>query len=167
MIKNVKIPEERLPVLIGKNGATKRSIQRKTKTKITAGEEEIIIDGESIGVLDAESVIKAIGRGFSPVHAELLMDEENTLVIIELPKGEKTQKRLKSRLIGTRGKSRRNIERLTGTYISVYGKTVSLIGKYGNVSLAEQAIQKIIKGIPHRFVYEFLEARQDEREEKS
>src|SRR3990167_8651753 len=163
MIKNVKIPEERLPVLIGKNGATKRSIQRKTKTKITAGEEEIIIDGESIGVLDAESVIKAIGRGFSPVHAELLMDEENTLVIIELPKGEKTQKRLKSRLIGTRGKSRRNIERLTGTYISVYGKTVSVIGKYHNVDLAEQALKKVIAGIPHRSVYEFLEGKQNER----
>ncbi|MBS3051430.1 MAG: RNA-processing protein [Candidatus Aenigmarchaeota archaeon] len=163
MIKNIKIPEERLPVLIGKNGMTKRSIQRKTKTKIDASEEEVIIEGESIGVLDAESIIKAIGRGFSPVHAELLLDEDNTFLIIELPKGEKTLKRLKSRLIGTRGKSRRNIERLTGTYISVYGKTVSVIGKYSNVNMAEQAVQKIIKGIPHRFVYEFLEARQDER----
>ena len=95
MIKNIKIPEERLPVLIGKNGMTKRSIQRKTKTKIDASEEEVIIEGESIGVLDAESIIKAIGRGFSPEHARLLLDEENTLVVIDLPKGEKTQKRLK------------------------------------------------------------------------
>ena|SRR3989338_1095804 len=163
MIKNIKIPEERLPVLIGKNGMTKRSIQRKTKTKISADEDEIIIEGESIGVLDAESIIKAIGRGFSPQSAELLLKEENALVIIELPKGEKTLKRLKSRLIGTRGKSRRNIERLTGTHMSVYGKTVALIGTYENVSLAEQAVQKIIKGMPHRFVYEFLEARQNER----
>lgn len=163
MIKNIKIPEERLPVLIGKKGMTKRFIERKTKTKIAAGEEEIIIEGESIGVLDAESIIKAIGRGFSPEHAELLLDEENTLVIMDLPKSKKSQKRLKSRLIGTRGKSRRNIERLTGTYISVYGKTISLIGSYNNVNLAEQAVQKIIKGIPHRFVYEFLEARQNER----
>lgn len=164
MIKNIKIPEDRLPVLIGKNGITKKSIQRKTKTKITAGEEEIVIKGEeSIGVLDAESIIKAIGRGFSPERAELLLKEENTLMIIELPKGEKTLKRLKSRLIGTKGKSRRNIERLTGTYVSVYGKTVSLIGKYENVNLAEQAVQKIIKGVPHRFVYEFLEGKQSER----
>lgn len=164
MIKNIKIPEERLPVLIGKKGMTKRSIERKTKTKISADEEEIVIEGESIGVLDAENIIKAIGRGFSPEIAENLLDEDNTLIIIDLPKSEKAQKRLKSRLIGTKGKSRRNIERLTGTYMSVYGKTVSLIGNYSNMNLAEQAVQKIIKGIPHRFVYEFLEARQHERQ---
>ena len=163
MIKNIKIPEDRLPVLIGKNGMTKKSIQRKTKTKISASEEEIVVEGESIGVLDAENIIRAIGRGFSPQVALLLLDEENTLLIIDLPKGEKTLKRLKSRLIGTKGKSRRNLERLTGVFVSVYGKTVSLIGKYDNVNLAEQAVKKIIKGIPHRFVYEFLEARQNER----
>ncbi|MBI4174566.1 MAG: RNA-processing protein [Candidatus Aenigmarchaeota archaeon] len=163
MIKNIKIPEERLPVLIGRNGMTRKSIEKKTKTKIDAGEEEVIIEGESIGVLDAENIIKAIGRGFSPESAELLLNEENALMIIDLPRGEKNQRRVKSRLIGTKGKSRRNIERLTGTRISVYGKTVSLIGKYENVALAEQAIQKIIKGVPHRFVYEFLEARQNER----
>ena len=165
MIKNIKIPEERLPVLIGRNGMTRKSIEKKTKTKIDATEEEVVIEGESIGVLDAESIIKAIGRGFSPESAELLLDEENTLMIIDLPRGEKTQRRVKSRLIGTKGKSRRNVEQLTGTRISIYGKTISLIGKYENVALAEQAIQKIIKGVPHRFVYEFLEERQHERQE--
>ena len=162
MIKIIKIPEDRLPVLIGKNGLVKKSIQRKTKTKI-AVEEEITIEGESLDVLDAENVIKAIGRGFSPENAKILLDEENTLSIIELPKNKRTLKRIKSRLIGTKGKSRRNIERLTGTYISVYGKTVSLIGKYSNINIAEQAINKIIEGIPHRFVYEFLEGKQNER----
>ncbi len=164
MIKNIKIPDERTSIVIGKNGLTKKALQRKTKTKISVGEEEIIIEGDdSIGVIDAENVIKAIGRGFSPENAELLLDEENTFLLIDLPRGEKNLKRVKSRIIGTRGKSRRNIERLTGTNISVYGKTVALIGKYENVALAGQAIQKIIKGIPHRFVYEFLEARQNER----
>lgn len=162
MIKNIKIPEERLAILIGKNGETKKNIEKKTRTKILIGE-EITVKGDSVSVLDAENIIRAIGRGFSPENAILLLDEENTLTIIDLPKNESALKRLRSRIIGTKGKSRRNIERLTGTRISVYGKTVSLIGKYGDVALAEQAIQKIIKGIPHRFVYEFLEARQNER----
>ena len=73
-------------------------------------------------------------------------------------------RRIRSRLIGTSGKCRRNIERLTGTRISVYGKTVAIIGKYTNAHLAAQAVEKIIKGIPHRSVYEFLEGKQDERD---
>ena len=47
--------------------------------------------------------------------------------------------------------------------MSVYGKTVSIIGKYQNVELAEQAVNKIIDGMPHRSIYEFLEGKQNER----
>jgi ribosomal RNA assembly protein len=166
MIKTVRIPEERLPVLIGKNGITKRRIEKLTKTKITV-EEEVEIDGESLDVITAENIVKAIGRGFSPENAEELAEEDATLMIIELPKDEHNAKRLRSRLIGTNGKCRRNIERLTGVKMSVYGKTVAVIGSYNDVSLAENAINKIIKGIPHRFVYEFLEGKQDERQEDS
>ena len=162
MIKNIKIPEERLPVLIGRNGTTKKSIAKKTKTKILI-EEEVTIEGESLDVLDAGNIVRSIGRGFSPEISMKLLDEENTLSIIDLPKEERTRKRISSRLIGTNGKSRRNLERLTGTYISVYGKTVSIIGKYQNVSLAEQALKELIDGVPHRFVYELLEGKQNER----
>jgi ribosomal RNA assembly protein len=163
MIKNIKIHDERLAVLIGKKGSVKRQIQRKTKTKISI-DEEVTIEGESLDVLNAENVIKAIGRGFSPTTASLLTEEDNTLLMIELPKSERAAKRIKSRIIGAGGKSRKNLERLTRTHLSVYGKTVSIIGKYSNVALAEGAVNKLIKGISHRFVYEFLEARQSELE---
>jgi len=33
MIKNIKIPDERLPVLIGRNGTTKKSLEKKQKQK--------------------------------------------------------------------------------------------------------------------------------------
>ena len=162
-INTIKIPEDRLPVLIGTKGSTRRRIEKSTKTKIVITGEEVTIKGDSINVLDVENIIKAIGRGFSPENAMLLLDEDNTLSIINLPKSEVARKRIRSRLIGTNGKSRRNIERLTRTHVSVYGKTVSIIGKYENVDMAGQAINKLIKGVPHRFVYEFLEGKQDER----
>jgi len=163
MIKTIKIPNERLAILIGPKGSTKRRIQKKTGTKILI-EEEVTIEGESLDVLDAGNIIKAIGRGFAPESALLLREEENTLSIIELPKNARETKRIKSRIIGTKGKSRRNMERLTRTYISVYGKTVAIIGKYSNVAMAEGAVNKIIKGISHRFVYQFLEEKQSELE---
>ena len=164
MIKIVKIPEERLPVLIGTKGSTKRVIARATKTKITV-DEEVVIEGESLDVMTAENIVRAIGRGFSPIKAKALLDENNTLEMRDLPKDERTTRRIRSRLIGTNGKCRRNIERLTNTRISVYGKTVAIIGPYNGVAFAMDAVNRIIKGIPHRSVYEFLEGKQDERDE--
>ena len=156
MIKPIKIPEERFAVLIGENGKTKRFIEKQTKTKIKISD-EIIIEGEALDILTTENIIKAIGRGFSPHNAMLLLDEENCLDLIQLPENEKSMKRIRSRLIGTKGKARRNMERLTKTKISVYGKTVSIIGTYDNLSKAKMAIEKLIGGFSHRSVYVFLE----------
>ncbi|MBI2579472.1 MAG: RNA-processing protein [Candidatus Aenigmarchaeota archaeon] len=156
MIRKIKIPEERIPVLIGRNGSTKREIQKSTNTAISV-EDEISIDGESVDVMAAENIVKAIGRGFPPDVAMILCKEENALEIINLPKERKELNRIKSRLIGTKGKSRRNIELLTGTHISVFGKTVSIIGEYEGVRAAYNAIEKLIKGQTHKSVYKFLE----------
>jgi len=156
MIKNIKIPEERIPVLIGNNGKTKKKIEMLTKTNIFV-DEEITIDGDAINLLTAENIVKAIGRGFSPEAALELTDEEVCLAVIPLPKNKKELKRLKSRLIGTHGKCRRNIETLTKTKISIYGKTVSVIGSYDDVERATDAIEKLISGISHKNVYKFLE----------
>ncbi|MCX6815520.1 MAG: KH domain-containing protein [Candidatus Aenigmarchaeota archaeon] len=158
MIRSVKIAEDRIGVLIGPAGRTKREIEKKTKTKIIVGD-EITINGDALDVMGAENIIKAIGRGFSPVNAFDLLDEENTLYIIILPKNPAELKRVRSRLIGQNGKCRRNIEMITKTKISIYGKTASIIGNYENVELAESGIKKLITGIPHKNVYAYLEER--------
>ncbi len=160
MIKKIRIPDERIPVLIGKNGKTKAMIQRLTHTKIDIGE-EATVEGEAVDVMTAESIIKAIGRGFSPEASEILCREDSTLEIIQLPKERKELNRIKSRLIGTKGKCRRNIENLTKTRISVFGKTVSVIGPYDNVRFVVEALQRLIKGDTHSSVYRFLEENQE------
>lgn len=162
MIKRLKIPESRIAVLIGQKGSTKRKISDLTKTKITIEDDEAVVEGESLNVLDAENIVKAISRGFSPENASLLLNEENSLMILDLPKEDKELKRIRSRLIGTNGKARRNIERLTRVKISVFGRTVSIIGSYENIEKARKSIEKIIKGSAHRFVYQELEKSQKE-----
>ncbi len=158
MIKVVKIPEKRIGVLIGKRGKVKKEIEELTNTKIDI-DKDVRIEGDALDVINAENVIKAIGRGFSPEKAFELLDEENTLVIIELPKNEKAIKRISSRIIGSKGRCRKKIETITKTYISVYGKTVSIIGRYDNVDIARIAIEKLISGSGHKNVYDFLERR--------
>jgi ribosomal RNA assembly protein len=158
MIRTTKLPDERIAVLIGRAGKTKKYIEKKTNTKI-AVEDEVKIEGEALDVMTAENIVKAIGRGFSPKNALHLLDEDRTLSINYLPKNEKILKRLRSRLIGTKGKCRRNLELLTKTKISIYGRTIGIIGTYDNVELAEDAISKLIEGSPHSHVYAYLEGK--------
>jgi ribosomal RNA assembly protein len=165
MLKRLLIPEERLAVVIGSKGSTKRNIEKNTNTKITI-QEDVQIEGEALEVLAASNVISAIGRGFSPKIAMSLLEEENTLIIIELPRDERVLRRVRSRLIGTRGKTRKNIEEYTKTKISIYGKTASVIGSYDDADFAKTSLEKLIKGLSHKSVYKFLEEEKRLRKQK-
>jgi ribosomal RNA assembly protein len=159
----LKIPRIRVGVLIGKKGSIKKLIEQKTKTKIKISKEgEVIISGEeSLNIFITTTIIKAIGRGFNPDIALMLLNEDYCLEIIEIKDfchdSRKHFFRAKARIIGTEGKARKVIEQLTKTEISIYGKTVSIIGEVSNVLLAKQAIEKLLQGSKHGNVYKFLE----------
>lgn len=150
------IPKERIAVIIGKHGTVRREIEKNTSTRITV-QDDVQIRGEPLDVMTAETIITAIGRGFSPEHAMELIDEKKTLLIIELPRDENSLRRIRARLIGTRGKTRRNIEEYSKTSISIYGKTACIIGTHENAEFAREALEKLIKGSAHKTVYKFLE----------
>jgi len=106
-------------------------------------------------------LVKAIGRGFSPHRAMRLLDEDEYLEVIELGDfiGKRSDQlsRVRSRLIGTNGKTRRIIEDLTGAYMSIYGSTVSLIGNSVQLPIAKTAVEMILRGSEHATVYRYLE----------
>lgn len=157
MIVTVMIPEERKSVLIGKEGSVKKLLEEKTKTKITI-ELDVSIEGESLNALKAQQIVKAIGRGFSPEKAFMLLDDEYQLNVISLSgESPNTIKRLFARVIGRQGKTRRKIEQCTGALVSVYGKTVSVIGKSSGLEAATRAIEQILEGRSHGYVYKRLE----------
>lgn len=152
-IEEVAIPEERKPVLIGRNGKTKKEIESLTKTSITISD-GILIKGELENVLRAKNIVEAVGRGFSPKRALRLLDEDCQLEIIPLGGETKnTRKRLFGRVIGKKGATRRIIERSTGCFLSVYGKTVSIIGTAREIDLARSAVEDLIEGRQHGYVY--------------
>ena len=156
MIQKIKIPLSRIAVLIGTHGSIRRKIEKSLNITMTV-KDDISIEGDALNVMDATNIVTAIGRGFSPENALKLLDEDVTLSIIDLPKDSKKLERLKSRIIGEKGRARENIERLTDTHISVYGKTVAIIGNYESVKDVTDAIEMFIKGYSHRAIYAFLE----------
>ncbi|RLG70981.1 MAG: RNA-processing protein [Candidatus Iainarchaeum archaeon] len=160
----IKIPKDRIGALIGKNGKTKNKIEKLTQTEIKidsrTGDVEIIAKGDDLMHLKAINIVKAIGRGFSPENAMLLLEDENYLEIINIQeftgKSKKALIQKRGRLIGRKGLARKKLEELTNTVISVYGKTISIIGKPEDISLAREAIEMLLEGAKHSTVYDFL-----------
>ena len=153
MEQGVLIPDERTAVLIGKNGRTKAKLEKSTKTKIEV-EDGVEISGEGLDVLKASEIVKAIGRGFSPRTAFLLLDDNFVLEIVSLEGETKnTIKRLMARVIGRDGSSKKIIEEKTGCQISVYGKTVSVVGPSDKIEKGTKAVRQLLLGRSHGFVY--------------
>src|SRR3989344_3957087 len=164
----LKIPQERVAVLIGTNGETKKEIEKLTESRLEISPEgDVIITGsDGVMLYTTKEIIKAIARGFNPKVALLLLKQDYALEMIDLKdvagKSKNMMERLKGRVIGKAGKSREEIERLTETRISVYGKTIGIIGETMQVSIAHQAIGMLLGGSMHKTVYQFLEKKRKE-----
>ena len=169
----MKIPKERIAVLIGTEGETKRKIEDSCSVRLDINSEEgdVFISGkDALMIFGAKEVVKAVGRGFNPEIALLLLKVDYSLEIISLKdiaKNKNSLKRIKGRIIGSEGKTRRVIEELMQCSVSVYGKTISLIGRDENVSIAKRAVEMIIEGSPHSSVYRFLEKKRKDMKSSS
>ena len=172
--KLIRIPEDRVGVLIGKSGATKSKIEKTCSVKLDIdsknGEVEVLgnVADEKFQVFKALEIVTAVGRGFSPEKAMRLLKGENTLHVINLREfGGKTPEQLerfKGRIIGNGGKARINMENLSNANITVYGKTVSIIGEPTQLKLAVDAIESLLSGSMHGRVYKKIEfARRQEK----
>lgn len=164
--------------MIGPEGKTKKSIEEALSI-------ELQVDSESGGItitlsekaedpsmlFRAKDVITAIGRGFSPEHTfRLIRDEDAILDVIDLRlvfgRSESDIKRVKGRIIGMNGKTRRIIEELTDTNVAVYGHTVGIIGNVEEAQIAREAIQMLIEGSLHSTVYRILHRKRRELKKK-
>jgi len=170
----VRIPKERVGCLVGPEGKAKAYVEEKLTVKLE-------IESEAGGVtitlaenatdpsmlLRAKDVVTAIGRGFSPEHAfRLIRNEDAVLDVIDLRaifgRSESDISRIKGRIIGMNGKTRRIIEELTDTNVTIYGHTVGIIGTFERAEIARNAVQMLIDGSQHHNVYKFLQKKRSE-----
>ena len=160
----IRIPKERIPILIGTKGEIKRKISRLTSTKITVNSKEgdVLIEGEDgLDVYNAKKILQAIGRGFNPEIALTLLEGDIIFEVINITNYSRNTRndlqRLKARLIGRKGKAKQMIQDLSNISLSIYGKTVSLLGKTEDVDTARHAINNLLSGSRHGKVYAYLE----------
>ena len=166
----LNIPKERIGVLIGPQGSVKKKIEETLGVKLTIdsanGSVKIELakppeeGGDPVALFKARDVVQAIGRGFSPERAFKLFEDGVILSVIDITDYIKPSRnnlvRVRARLIGRDGRTRKIIEETTHTYVSIYGDTVSIIGEDEDVKAAEEAVIDIINGAPHAAVYKKL-----------
>jgi len=170
----VRIPKERVGVLVGPDGEVKQKIEEKFMVELEieseAGGVTIVLSEKTSDpslLFRAKDVVTAIGRGFSPEHAfRLLRNEDDIFDFIDFRvvfgRSESDIKRVKGRIIGANGKTRKLIEELTDASVVVYGHTVGFIGTFEQVDAARNAVQMLIDGSQHHTVYRYLQRKRSE-----
>lgn len=165
-----RVPKDRIAVLIGAKGATRRELEEAAGCKslqIDSNTGEIEVTWPEAGEYDPvkalklPDVIKAVGRGMAPNRAIQLLRDDWFFEMVELRehvgKRSKQQRRIRARIIGSEGKIRKMIEQHTNTEISIYKSTVVLVGDGAGLSSARQAIEMLASGSEHGTVLKFLE----------
>ena len=164
----IRVPAERIAVLIGKKGAVVERIKQECVVDVEIESEtgNVVVGYDTKSLLEgnpfkALEIISAIARGFSPEKAFKLLHEDIVFQLLDMRdyvgNSQSSISRVKGRIIGERGKSRRTIEELSGADVSVYGHTVGFIGIFDAIKVAVEAIILLSKGSSHRTVYAMLQ----------
>ncbi|RME53985.1 RNA-processing protein [Candidatus Woesearchaeota archaeon] len=160
---SLKIPKERVAVLIGQKGSVKKELEEEchAQIEVDSREGEVVVSGEdSVQLYALKEVVHAIARGFHPDVAKLLLRQDFAFELISIADYAKEKNqvvRVRGRVIGAGGKARRTIEELTETHVMVYGKTVGIIGRVEDVPIAKRAVESLLEGSTHAAVYRWLE----------
>ncbi|MGC8547610.1 MAG: KH domain-containing protein [Candidatus Micrarchaeia archaeon] len=157
-MRQLLIPEARAKLL---NGELLKQLSKRLACRIELKDKnELVIDGDAYAEYMSYSVLEAFGRGFDINTAFKLLSEDcffKSINLKELFKNEKQIKRMKARVIGEKGKTKRYIEAVSGAEISLYGNTISGIGTLDQLNVAYSAINILLEGGTHKKAYRVME----------
>ena len=168
-----RIPQDRIAVLIGRKGATRRALGEAAESSLhidsKSGDVSVVGDEEFDPILRMKlpDVIRAIGRGMNPDRALQLLKDDHHLRLYDMReyvgKSPNQQRRIRSRLIGRNGRIRELIEEHSGSEVVIYGSTVVIIGDEDSLPLAGQAVERLLQGAEHSSVLKHLETERRKR----
>lgn len=173
-----RVPQDRIAVLIGRHGETRRALEQASGAKIEIDSDtgEVEVDWGEPGSFDPvramklPEVVRAIARGMPPERAMRLLEDGVLFSLLDIKewvgRRGKQQRRVRSRIIGTDGRIRRTLERHTRCEMVVYGHTVVIIGDERGLPVAERAVSMLLDGAEHGTVIHMLE-RERKRERVS
>jgi len=173
-MQHVKVPDDRIGVLIGAGGETMREIEDRAEVRLDIDSETGNVRVEKVGDpvkgLKGPDIVRAIGRGFAPEDAMRLLEDDMMMFdlvdIDAASRNKRDLRRHKGRLIGEDGRTRELMQELTGASVTIYGSTLGIIGGPEQVDAVREAAEMILEGAPHGAVYSFLERKRNELKHK-
>jgi ribosomal RNA assembly protein len=170
VVQYIKIPQKRIIVLEGEAHSTLNYLEKALNVKLYVSPDgEVEISGLSVDVFFSLPIIKAIGRGFDPSIALKLKNENfgfNLINLRDYAKNKNQLVRIKGRLIGKNGKTKRLLEQNAQCDIAIFGHTVGIIANLEDLDVATTAVFKLIEGTPHSGVYLYLEKNKKRKREQ-
>jgi len=149
-------------VIVGNMAKVKKAvpaIENAVKVKVGFGRGSVSLKGNELNEYLVEKVVQAVDFGFNVDDALLLMNEDFVLEFIGVRENthRKNLKEVRARLIGTGGKARKTIEKLTGSVIVIHDNSVGVITDSIHVDAVTQGIENLIRGAKHGNVFAYLE----------
>ena len=163
-----RIPKDRIAVLIGKAGRTRKMLEKASGASLEIDSQTgdvsaiwEVDEPDPIVKMKMPDVILAIGRGLAPSRAVQLIQDDIFLRMYDIREWVGRQpnqtRRMRSRLIGRNGRIRSLIEEISNCEMAIHGSTVLVIGDQDGVALAAPAIEGILRGSEHSTVLHGLE----------
>lgn len=144
----------------------KAELERSLNIKLTLEGNMITFEGAAVDEYVARQVLEAMAFGFSASKALLLKDEEMAFRIVHIKDHTKRNlEAIRSRVIGTRGKTRRTISDITGCDVLITDTDIGIIGHVEDAEDTERAFIQIIRGMKQSNAYQYLEKRNKEKKE--
>lgn len=150
----IKIISENIEEII----KARKRLEKILNLKIINEEKEVIISGKPEDEYIGEKVIDAINFGFSIPIAISIKTQDNLLEILDIKNytKRKDKKAIKARLIGTKGKTLKNLTELSNSHIEIKENRVAIIASPENLHSIQKAIISLIKGSKQKNVYVYL-----------
>ena len=162
-----RVPKNRIAVLIGKGGQTRKLLEEISGAEVDIDSQpgEVMAEGQEepdpVVRMKMPDVVLAIGRGLAPSRAIQLIQDDVFLRMYDIREWVGRQpnqtRRMRSRLIGRNGRIRSLIEEISNCEMAIHGSTVLVIGDREGIALAGPAIEGILRGSEHSTILHGLE----------
>ncbi len=162
-----RVPKNRIAVLIGKGGQTRKMLEEISGAELDIDSQtgEVMAEWKEepdpVVRMKMPDVVLAIGRGLAPSRAIQLIQDDVFLSMYDIREWVGRQpnqtRRMRSRLIGRNGRIRSLIEEISNCEMAIHGSTVLVIGDRDGIALAGPAIEGILRGSEHSTILHGLE----------
>jgi len=145
-----------------------KKLQKALKVKLTLSGRKLTIEGESLDEYEAVRVLDAMNFGFSAQKSLQLIESDMDFRIVHIKDftRKKNFEEIKSRLIGSKGQTKRIIEDISGCDIIIKDYTIGILGPSESIEAAVTATSNIIKGSKQTNMYKYLVRIKKERKEE-